>query len=171
MGRQTVEGTTVKEIELITKERKLEQIQHEPSKADIKHLDDTYQTTEIKESFTIEPVPRKLMNESNTPAVVSVEKTQNTSLEYGQVEAAIKEMKIADSGTYFPYHDEEEKINTQIESQIPITVSSSDDENVFALDTNIPEEEKIIPTTPSRKESTTQVYTFLFAIKFSFFSI
>ena len=158
MGRQTVEGTTVKEIELITKERQLEQTQQEQMKVGIQPIDDTYQTTEIKESFAIEPVPRKLLYGSNTPAVVSVEKTQNTSLEYGQVEAAIKEMNIAHSGTYTPYHDEEERIETEIESQIPITVSSNDDEKVFALDTGIPEEEKIIPTTPSRKESTTQVY-------------
>jgi hypothetical protein len=83
--------------------------------------------------------------------VVSVEKTQSTSLEYSQVEAAIKEKKIARSGR------EEERIKTEIESQIPITVSSNDNENVFELNTKIPQEEKLLLTTSSRKESTTQV--------------
>jgi hypothetical protein len=151
IGRQSVEGTTVKEIELITKEKQLEHIQHEQTKADIQPLDETHQTTEIKESFTIEPVPSKLVYESNTPAVVSVEKTQITSLEYSQVEAGIKEKKIVRSGR------EEERIKTEIESQIPITVSSNDNEKVFELNTKIPQEEKLLPTTSTRKESTTQV--------------
>ena len=161
IGRQSVEGTTVKEIELITKEKKLEQIRHERTKADIQALDDTYQTKEIKESLTIEPVPSKLVHESNTLAAVSIEKTQNTSLEYGQVEAAIKEKEIENTETHFPNNDEEERIKREIESQFPITVSNNDHERVFALDTEVPEKEKIMLIASSRKESASQVSTFL----------
>ena len=151
----------MKEIELITKEKKLEPIRHERTKADIQALDDTYQTKEIKESFTIEPVPSKLVHESNTPAVVSIEKTQITSVEYGQVEAAIKEKEIDNTETHFPNNDEEERIKREIESQFPITVTSNDHERVFALDTEVPEKENIMLRTSSRKESTSQVSKYL----------
>ena len=154
---ESSEGTLVKEIELIIKEKEFEKRPIEEIRAEIQHFDDIFHSKQIKENFALEPSPTQLEDEPNIPAVVNVEKTQSTSLKYSQVEAAVKEKQITLSEGQYSSKDKEDIVATQLESYLPVTVTEQSDERLYPLISDHPEKEKSILTAPSRKASTTLV--------------
>ena len=154
----TMEGTIINEVKLLSKEEQLEKVQHEQMNAEIQPLENTYQAKEVKESFAIEPTPNKFENKELTVSVdVNVEQTQNSSLDYSQVEAAIKAENIVQSEATYAVKDDQEKIEIEIESCLPISITKEDYEKAYPLRTNRLETEKSIPTSSSRNVSTTHV--------------
>ena len=53
LDAETMEGTIINEVKLLSKEEQLEKVQHEQMNAEIQPLENTHQAKEVKESFAI----------------------------------------------------------------------------------------------------------------------
>ena len=159
LQRETAEGTLVDDINLLMKEQALETIQHEVENVEIKPLEDTFQTKEIKESFAIEPLPSTIENDVPTSELPRVEKSHKNSMVYTHVEAANMEKSLLISDEISKF--EEEKIQAGVEGHFPITITKEEEEKACPLISTAPTKDMAMATTTCRKTSTTEVSTLL----------
>ena len=155
LQKETAEGTVVDDINFLMKEQTLETIQHDVENVEIKPLDDTFETKEIKESFAIEPIPRNLEEDVPASEVARVEKSHKNSMVYTHVEAANMEKSLSMSDEISKL--EEEKIQAAIESHFPITITKNEEEKAYPLNATVPTKDMAMATTTSRKSSTVEV--------------
>ena len=160
LQRETAEGTIVGEIDILSKEEVLGLIKQDAESMKSQPVDDIFETKEIKESITVEPVPSALKEDVPVSEVVRVDKTPKTSLIYSHVEAENMEKPL--STTEDIVRNEEMAIDTDIESYFPINVTKNEEEKerTHHLDSVVPEKDVAMETITCRKTSTTQVSTF-----------
>ena len=160
LQRETAEGTVVDEIDILSKEDVLGLIKQDVESIKGQLVDDIFETKEIKESITVEPLPNALKEDVPVSEVVQVDRTPKTSLIYSHVEAANMEKSL--SATEDDTGHKDIRVDTDIESNFPISVSKNEEEkeNTHQLNSVVPEKDVAMETITCRKTSTTQVSTF-----------
>ena len=157
LQRETAESTVVGEIDLLSKEEAIGSIKQDVESIKSQPVDDILETKEIKESITVEPIPSALKEDVPVSEVVRIDKTPKTSLIYSHVEAENMEKSL--SATEDVARHEEMRVDTDIESYFPISVTKNEEEKEKTqhLDSVVPEKDVAMETKTCRKTSTTQV--------------
>ena len=158
LQKETNEGTVVDEIALLSKEDTFNETKQDVERIQIQAIDDAHQTKEIKETVAIEPLPSTFKEDLPVSEKANVDKTQKHSFTYSHVEAARMEKSLPIEENISKY---EEKVETEVESLFPITISKDEEEKVETFDSDLPKKNIVTPTTTSRKTSKTEVISII----------